>query len=133
MISGNPGALTTQIAPWVIFGIVTLVLLDAYYGISISIRSKRITRTSHFVFKTFIEIGDIERITYEPTWILGSSLGKSIRVSGLRGGRAATIEIANVGFTESTLADMVRRLMEINKSIDIDKMTEVLLKSQTHL
>jgi hypothetical protein len=103
MISGNPGALTTQIAPWVILATALLVLLDTYCRIIISIQNNRIIRTRHFLFKTIIEIDDIERITYEPTWILGSSLGEFIRVHGFGSRRAKGIEIANGGFAESTL------------------------------
>jgi hypothetical protein len=128
MVSGNPEAFTTQPFAWLVVLFLIFVLLDTYFGMYISIKNSELIRTNHFFVHHIIPIQEIKDISYKPTWIIGGGLGYSLRIHGSRHRKPVTIEIANAGFSESTLSNIAHELQIINPKINFDERTKGLAR-----
>lgn len=127
MVIGNPQAFKEK-SSWLLVAGLVIILLDSYSGMYISFNDNVLIRTTHFFVRRKINIHDIQSISYGPTWIMGGSFGYSLRIKGSANGRPMSIEVANVGYSNRVISDILHNLVKINPRISLDHATELLLK-----
>lgn len=126
-VSANPKILGYG-SFWLLVAFMIFLLLDAYVGMYISIKNNTLARTTHFFVRRKIYINEIQNIVYHPTWVMGGAFGYSLWIHGLRKGKPARIEIANVGYSNEVISDILKTLIEVNPDILLDSSAESLLK-----
>ena len=94
-----------------------LALLTAMVNFdNCTVYSDVLVRTSYFVWKQSIRIADIAAIRFPPTWI-ASPEARTLVVES-RDGR--TITMTDMAYSRPVLSDVVRTLVGMNPSIQLD-------------
>jgi hypothetical protein len=122
--------------PWgiaivTLLGIVSPLL--AFFGFALKVKSGEVVNISCFVFRKTFNISDLSHVLYQPTWAGATSQSspttmRSLHIVRNSGGWRQTISLANGVFNESDLADIARRLKQLNPRITFDEQAEALMK-----
>jgi hypothetical protein len=101
------------------------VLIDVKYGIYVEISNQKFCQVFHFFYRRSVEVTEIGRIMYRPTWVMGQG-HRSVYVVSKNTNKVVT-KMANTAYSPKKLADIVRELKQLNPSIELDGDTKALL------
>jgi hypothetical protein len=110
-----------QPQPWItnIYVVVLLVIaIDLKFGIYATLTDGTFYERKHFFYGRRIEVSEISKIRYMPTWMFGERM-RSIYVFD-KNHRAPIIRMANAAYPQETLAQVVSDLKRRNPSIELD-------------
>lgn len=122
--------------PWGIviisfFGIVSPLLI--LFGFSFEVLADEVVSRSYFFFIKRFEIGHLSYVLYQPTWrgLMPNNSHtnmRSLQIVRHSGGWMDTISLSNGAFKEKDLADIAKRLQQMNPKIQLDEHATVLIK-----
>jgi hypothetical protein len=112
-------------APLVYLALMYAVLIDLKFGIYVSISSGKFSQVFDFLQRSSIEVAQIGRISFMPTWIIGQN-HRSLYIIDGKTNKVVT-KMANTAYAPRTLAEIVRELKRLNPSIELDTDTQALL------
>jgi|SRR3989344_771760 len=103
------------------------------FGFSFRILPDQVVERSYFVFGKRFKINDLSHVLYQPTWrgitpMTSSTNMRSLHIVRHFGGWRDTISLANGAFREEDLADIAKRLRQMNPRIETDEYAEALIK-----
>jgi hypothetical protein len=110
--------------PWAFVLLLLGIAIDMKFGIYACIEGHHFHSVSHFLVNRRTAIADIERILYQPTWIIGKKQRSIYLIE--RSGKVWA-KMANTAYSKSTLVEVVNDLKRINPSISLDRETEELV------
>nr|KKS47947.1 MAG: hypothetical protein UV11_C0012G0004 [Candidatus Giovannonibacteria bacterium GW2011_GWF2_42_19] len=105
----------------------------AFFGFQFTLLKGQIIYKHYLFLKKDFKISDLSHILYQPTWSGVMSMDsktnmRSLHIVRRSGGWRDTISLANGAFREEDLADIAKRLKEINPKVITDEFTETLIK-----
>lgn len=111
------------------------VSIDVFWGYYVLISNDQLNIVKSFIWKRKVNINLIQAIDYRQTFNLGESFAqyyKSLYIVWLQeNGGAKMVNLPNDAFTEKTLAQIAKKLKDLNPRIELDKNTEELIKKYT--
>lgn len=113
------------------FAVINPLLL--LFGFSLQILPDEVVERSYVIFSKRFRIDDLSHVLYQPTWrgvtpMTSQTNIRSLHIVRHSGGWLDTISLANAAFEEEDLADIAKRLRQMNPHIEIDAYTEALIK-----
>lgn len=117
----------------VLIFIAILILLTLFFGFEVQLFKDQVVYRRNLFFKKGFKIEELSHVLFQPTWRGVMSLNtrtniRSLHIVRRTGGWLDTISLANGAFREEDLADIARRLQQMNPRIEIDEYTKMLIK-----
>lgn len=113
-------------------GVIALPLLF-FFGFRVKLFQDQIIYRHNLFFKRELKINDLSQILYQPTWRGVTSQTSKTKMRSLQivqglGGFGSKIYLANGAFREENLADLAKKLQQMNPLIELDEHTEALIR-----
>ncbi|OHA66819.1 MAG: hypothetical protein A3I38_02445 [Candidatus Wildermuthbacteria bacterium RIFCSPLOWO2_02_FULL_47_10] len=103
------------------------------FGFSFQINPHEVIGRSYFLFKKKFKINDLTHVLYQATWRVTSesSSMRTLHIVRFGGGWKDTISLTNGPFQEKDLADIAKRLKNLNPRIIFNSHAETLMKKSS--
>lgn len=121
----SPNTNSFNFQPFAYLALMYVILVDLKFGIYAVISNGKFSQVFHFFYHSSIEVTEIGRIAYMPTWAIGHK-HRSVYILNKNTNKVVT-KMANTAYSPRKLAEIVHVLKELNPTIELDGDTKALL------
>jgi hypothetical protein len=113
--------------------VAVLISLGLFFGFKLQLFKDRVVYRHNVFFRKSFMIDELSHVLYQPTWrgvtpMTSQTNMRSLHIVRHSGGWKDTISLANGAYREEELADIAKRLRQMNPRIEIDGQTGALIK-----
>jgi len=110
-----------------------LLSLGLFFGFRFHLFKDRVVYRHNVFFVKNFKIEELSYVLYQPTWkgvmsMTTQSNMRSLHIVRGSGGWGETISLANGAYKEEDLADIAKRLQQMNPRIELDEYSRALIK-----
>lgn len=116
-----------------IFVALIVIPIILFFGFSLQLYEDQIVYRHNVFFRKNFKISDLSHVLYQPTWRGITSMNsptnmRSLHIIRHSGGWSDTISLANGAYREEDLADIAKKLQQMNPRIELDEYAQALIK-----